>query len=200
MTLADLPREGESIYDDPRALPDYKIDAETDCWVWQKATTRGYATHGDGSGKPHRRYYERAYGSIPEGFHVHHRCENTACVNPAHLAAISERDHHLLHFMQARGYSLDLIREVRAEGRKPGASYREVAKRYGMHFNTVYRWWIAESWADLFEDGPVVMATKVCPHCGEDFNHGRRDRRYCTPKCQQQAKGKRQTQRRREAS
>jgi hypothetical protein len=195
MTLADVPREGESLYRNAR--PDYRIDPESGCWVWLKSLLRGYPVGGGAIKKPHRAYYELAHGPVPKGWHVHHKCENERCVNPEHLAAISERDHHLLHFMLERGYSLDLIRRVRAEGRKAGASYREVARRYGMHFNTVYRWWNAISWADLLDDGPVVTPGNVCalPGC-DNVCQGRRHKRFCCSEHRDRAKSRRQWERR----
>lgn len=42
----------------------------------------------------HRLVYQFANGVIPDDWHVHHRCETPACINPAHLEAMSPGDHH----------------------------------------------------------------------------------------------------------
>ena len=40
----------------------------------------------------HRHYYEKYKGVIPEGLVVHHTCNQSICVNPDHLEAISQRE------------------------------------------------------------------------------------------------------------
>jgi hypothetical protein len=45
----------------------------------------------------HRYYYERANGPIPGGLELHHVCGNHACVNPAHLVAMSKTEHAHFH-------------------------------------------------------------------------------------------------------
>lgn len=37
--------------------------------------------------------YWFAYGEIPEGHVIHHRCENKRCVNPDHLEAVLASRH-----------------------------------------------------------------------------------------------------------
>lgn len=180
MTLADLPREGESIYGQG-AKPDYRIDPATGCWEWLKATYRGYASRGDGI-KPHRAYYQRAFGQIPEGHHVHHKCHNPGCVNPEHLEAIPHKEHIAQHMAKRWGLELETVKEIRRLGLEPGARAAEVAKRFGIDRRAVGRYWSGETWPEL--GGRVEPAMKTCPECGAEHNHGRRHRVYCSKACQ----------------
>lgn len=45
----------------------------------------------------HRTIYERCHGPIPDGFHVHHRNEDTKDNDPDNLEALSPGDHKKLH-------------------------------------------------------------------------------------------------------
>jgi hypothetical protein len=73
----------------------YAVDPETGCWVWQRSRdTRGYG-HVRLAGRlrvAHRVLYERDRGPIPEGLTLDHLCRNKACVNPAHLEAVTHRE------------------------------------------------------------------------------------------------------------
>lgn len=42
----------------------------------------------------HRAAYEAAYGEIPPGRVIHHKCGNRACINPDHLEMKSGRSAH----------------------------------------------------------------------------------------------------------
>jgi hypothetical protein len=87
-----------------------KRDAES-CWNWIAGTDLdGYGLLKMGSrktkrysGKASRLSYALAYGPIPDGKNVCHRCDNPKCVNPAHL------------FL---GSTLDNIRDMDAKGRR----------------------------------------------------------------------------------
>lgn len=62
-----------------------------ECWPWQGFRYKGYgrvAVTVDGAVRvigAHRIAYEAAYGPIPAGLTVLHRCDNPPCCNPAHL-------------------------------------------------------------------------------------------------------------------
>lgn len=179
-----LPREGETICKTPARKADYKIDPETGCWEWQKALhpKSGYPA-AINLGKPHRVYYERAYGPVPADHDVHHKCWNRTCVNPEHLEAMHNRMHDVVTFLHSKGRDLDFVRQVRAEGRKPGARVQEVADRYGLAHVQVQNWWHGIAWGDLLGDGPVITPPNDCLNCGKVVEGTRRDKKFCDMKC-----------------
>jgi hypothetical protein len=81
---------------------DYVLD-ENGCWVWQRAGGRyGRVTVNRRSLLAHRVMYERHVGAIPDGYVLHHRCENTRCCNPDHLQPMTPEDHSTLHAARLR--------------------------------------------------------------------------------------------------
>lgn len=79
------------------------IDLESNppCWEWTGQIQQGswHATGGYGRIKAmgksllaHRVAYALAYGEVPEGFDVDHRCSNRKCVNPEHLEATTHKE------------------------------------------------------------------------------------------------------------
>lgn len=72
---------------------------ETPCWVWTGAIGgRGYG-YIHAAGKivlVHRLLYAVFVSEPDPAKHVHHRCEVTACANPAHLEELTPAAHVLL--------------------------------------------------------------------------------------------------------
>lgn len=63
-----------------------------DCWLWKGSITHAgagrfqYSANGYRKNTTaHRFSYEEAFGNIPDGFSISHKCSNKHCVNPSHL-------------------------------------------------------------------------------------------------------------------
>jgi len=111
----------------------YAIDPETGCWIWGGHVDRnGYGRVYDPSrpkGKrsewAHRAFYRRHKGPIPERHEVDHECQNTVCVNPEHLAAVTKVEHARRTFARL---GKDDLHRFAAELRTLGLTYGEIAE------------------------------------------------------------------------
>jgi hypothetical protein len=80
----------------------FTIDSATGCWIWSGSlSSQGeYPTTTNEFGQieyAYRAMYRLAFGEIPEGRHVHHRCGNRQCVCPGHLEALTPEQHRARH-------------------------------------------------------------------------------------------------------
>lgn len=72
---------------------------EGECWLWGGTIARnGYGVFSifKVQFKAHRLVYESIIGPLQAGQHLHHRCQNTACVNPQHLQPVSPAEHVMI--------------------------------------------------------------------------------------------------------
>ncbi len=73
-----------------------KVEKQSNgCWRWVSTiNNQGYGRMGVGvkTYYAHRLIYTACRGPIPEGMVIDHLCRNRACVNPAHLEAVSHTE------------------------------------------------------------------------------------------------------------
>ena len=76
------------------------------CHIWEGGYDRqqgyGITRVGSRAVRTHVLAYVAAYGPVPPGKEVHHKCENPACMNPQHLQAVTKSEHGLIHRRQER--------------------------------------------------------------------------------------------------
>lgn len=70
-----------------------ETDIQSGCWLWLGyIAPSGYGQIGRND-LVHRCVDEKLHGPIPDGWHVHHKCETRRCCNPEHLLRLPAGDH-----------------------------------------------------------------------------------------------------------
>lgn len=136
------------------AQADYEIvdtGYSSACWLWTKARNAGgYGSIGRlHHPNPQRHYlahryaYEEAFGPIPEGASIDHLCHVRACVNPAHLEAVT----HTENMRRAKHVklSMEAAKEIRKRHAQGTSKYR-LAKEYGVVSKTISSVVNGDSW------------------------------------------------------
>lgn len=110
--------------------------------------------------RAHRRGWEIAYGPIPDGMDVLHRCDNPKCVNPKHLFLGNDKDNCKDKLTKKRNINLAGAEHGRSkltpedvmrirEASLFGASRASLSRSYGVSDVAIQKIVIRENWAHL---------------------------------------------------
>ena len=107
---------------------------EGKCLVWtgyRQPDGYGRVTVRSKQWKAHRLAYRDAWGKIPEGMIVRHKCDNPSCVNPTHLELGTDADNCRDRDLRGRASTKigpDEVIAIRSDTR----TYREIADEYSI--------------------------------------------------------------------
>jgi hypothetical protein len=135
-----------------------RVDRSGDCWEWRgNFMWQGYGVFWiDGQNRmAHRVSWSLAFCPIPRGQMVLHHCDNTSCVNPAHLFLGTQADNMTDKVTKGRQASGEragtarLTRETVAAIRRAadaGETGKALARRFGVGNSQACRIIRGESW------------------------------------------------------
>ena len=74
-----------------------EVNPSTECWIWKRSGRNGYGQIRVKSVlmQAHVFFYKQFIGEVPDGFVVHHKCNNRGCVNPDHLEVRTQQSNIL---------------------------------------------------------------------------------------------------------
>lgn len=74
-----------------------KVDKSGECWLWTKATQKGYGVFWvpPQNRRAHVVAYNLLVGPVPEGLDLDHLCRVRHCVNPSHLEPVTRKENVL---------------------------------------------------------------------------------------------------------
>lgn len=132
------------------------------CWEWKAAlTSTGYGQFTVSGGKnwrAHRLAYELTKGPIPPGMVIMHSCDNRRCVNPAHLAAGTQKQNLIQMAIRNRKPTAVLtaedVRECRERARS-GETIQSIADSYSVKHVTISAAIRGRTWKHISDPPPV---------------------------------------------
>lgn len=122
-----------------------QFDTNGGCWLWAgTVNARGYGCfclkRAD-TVAAHRYAFEQAFGSIPPGLFVCHRCDVPICVNPSHLFLGTAADNNRDRARKGRSGNLipAHIHQEILSGLSIGEPKAAIARRLGVSLNAIFR-------------------------------------------------------------
>lgn len=133
-----------------------KVVLTSECWLWKGTRRSGYGFVSwkteDGARveyRAHRVAYEIAFGAIPEGLCVCHKCDNPACVRPGHLFLGTRADNNADKDRKGRGVyvggeahgmsklNANIVATMRTIYREGKTPMRVFVQQYGVCHSTI---------------------------------------------------------------
>jgi hypothetical protein len=132
-----------------------RVNKTDECWLWtgkpHRSDAWGYGrlTVNGKTIKAHRFAYILAYGDIPSGMLVRHRCDNPLCVRPDHLLLGTDQDNiddKVSRGRQAKGERVGSailsdanVVEIRAIYERGESHQAGIARLFGVDRRTINR-------------------------------------------------------------
>lgn len=172
-----MPTHRTSVFDRFKSFPKERLP--NGCLNWSGSISRGYGELivGGKYGKKvraHRIAYEVAFGAIPLGLCVLHRCDNPRCVNPDHLFLGTQADN--LQDMRSKGRQVYVSKPMKLDQAKvadirkralTGEKTADIAALHGISKAMVWKIVNRKCWRDTCSldqisaqsDPPVITVT-----------------------------------------
>lgn len=143
-----MPRKGEFLPLRERLERNAARDDKTGCLVWHGARDKdGYGLIQDTYPqrvlrRAHRASFEEVNGPIPDGMQVCHRCDNPACIEPAHLFVGTNSDNQVDAVRKGRNahqrVTVDEVRTLRRGVKRGEVDWKQFADARGLSRIAVY--------------------------------------------------------------
>lgn len=155
----------------------------------------GHRWHKKGSGyymrtvRLHQAIWERANGSVPAGFHLHHKNEDKTDNRLENLELLSHADHNRMHIHRMHAHqekavvnSQAVLRRNEAERLKRalvcvvcGGTFHSKSKRPTR--------FCSSACVESARSGAFSSDARLCEYCGGSYTATRRVQRYCSKRC-----------------
>lgn len=152
------------------------------CHLWQAGRDPlgyGHFRVGKRRVSAHRITYALAFGFIPAGLVVRHRCDNPPCCNPAHLRIGTDADNNRDKAERGRcrpvtgegngmaKLTVEAVNDMRRRARA-GASYVDLGAEYGVSDFAVWQAVTGRSWLSASEPPVVEVRCQKRPWSPEE--------------------------------